>query len=248
MERQTRYLISDAAKLVEVESHVLRYWEEELGIPIKRNELGHRYYTEEDVECFKEVKSLKEQGLQLKAIRVVVRNGRLERTSGNPMIENGLLHGERLDKANENKRRTYESEGPEPGMSKEHGGQMIEIIASKELSEARQESVGFGAIGREEKSMRLQILLQHMISEAVKESNKELCDDIKESVLKEMDYQFRIQEEKEEVRETERNRREDEHYKKIDELLRSYSKKGKRKEKAEEKQSRLAARKKPSIV
>ena len=41
-------LISDAAKEVRVESHVLRYWEEELHLPIKRNELGHRYYTEED--------------------------------------------------------------------------------------------------------------------------------------------------------------------------------------------------------
>lgn len=221
MERQTRYLISDAAKLVEVESHVLRYWEEELGIPIKRNELGHRYYTEEDVECFKEVKSLKEQGLQLKAIRVVVRNGR---------------------------KKAYESGEPDSGMNKEHGRQMIEIIASKELSEPRNESVGFGAIGREEKSMRLQILLQHMIGEAVKENNKELCDDIKESVLKEMDYQFRLQEEKEEVREAERSRREDEHYKRIDELLRSYSKKGRKKEKAEERQRRIAARKKPSIV
>ena len=27
---ETRYLISEAAKLVQVESHVLRYWEEEL--------------------------------------------------------------------------------------------------------------------------------------------------------------------------------------------------------------------------
>ena len=44
------FLISDAAKKVEVEAHVLRYWEEELGLPIKRNELGHRYYTEEDVK------------------------------------------------------------------------------------------------------------------------------------------------------------------------------------------------------
>ena len=43
-------LISDAAKQVKVESHVLRYWEEELHLPIKRNELGHRYYTKEDVE------------------------------------------------------------------------------------------------------------------------------------------------------------------------------------------------------
>ena len=33
------YLISDAAKQVNVEAHVLRYWEEELDIPAKRNEL-----------------------------------------------------------------------------------------------------------------------------------------------------------------------------------------------------------------
>ena len=42
-------LISDAAKQVKVESHVLRYWEEELHLPIKRNELGHRYYTKEEM-------------------------------------------------------------------------------------------------------------------------------------------------------------------------------------------------------
>ena len=38
-------LISDAAKAVQVESHVLRYWEEELALPIRRNEQGHRYYA-----------------------------------------------------------------------------------------------------------------------------------------------------------------------------------------------------------
>ena len=54
-------MISDAAKQVKVESHVLRYWEEELHLPIKRNELGHRYYTKEDVERFKEIKSMKER-------------------------------------------------------------------------------------------------------------------------------------------------------------------------------------------
>lgn len=68
-------LISDAAKQVKVESHVLRYWEEELHLPIKRNELGHRYYTKEDVERFKEIKSMKERGLQLKAIKMILRMG-----------------------------------------------------------------------------------------------------------------------------------------------------------------------------
>ena len=29
-----RYMISDAARLVDVEAHVLRYWEDELELPI----------------------------------------------------------------------------------------------------------------------------------------------------------------------------------------------------------------------
>ncbi len=44
MDKQ-RYMISDAAALVNVESHVLRYWEEELELTVPRNEMGHRYYT-----------------------------------------------------------------------------------------------------------------------------------------------------------------------------------------------------------
>lgn len=71
---QTYYLISDAAKKVQVESHVLRYWEEELGLPIKRNELGHRFYTEEDIKRFISIKGLKEKGLQLKAIKLVLQD------------------------------------------------------------------------------------------------------------------------------------------------------------------------------
>ena len=35
---KVRYMISDAASLVDVESHVLRYWEDELELDIPRNE------------------------------------------------------------------------------------------------------------------------------------------------------------------------------------------------------------------
>lgn len=66
---EDHYLIKDAAEKVGVESHVLRYWEEELKMDIHRNELGHRYYTNKDVETLKKVKELKDRGLQLKAIR-----------------------------------------------------------------------------------------------------------------------------------------------------------------------------------
>lgn len=67
--KETRYLISETAKLVQVEPHVLRYWEEELGLFIKRNEMGHRYYTDKDLEIFQKIKELKKEGLQLKTIK-----------------------------------------------------------------------------------------------------------------------------------------------------------------------------------
>ena len=69
---EVRYIISDAAKKVCVEPHVLRYWEEELDLKIPRNEMGHRYYREKDIEMLKLVKQLKDKGFQLKAIKMEV--------------------------------------------------------------------------------------------------------------------------------------------------------------------------------
>ena len=70
--KERRYIISDASKLIEVESHVLRYWEEELGIDIPRNEMGHRYDTDYYIELLKRVKELKDGGFQLKAIKMLI--------------------------------------------------------------------------------------------------------------------------------------------------------------------------------
>ena len=69
---ETRYLISETAKMTQVEPHVLRYWEEELGLAIGRNEMGHRYYTDKDIQTFLTVKELKKKGLQLRAIRTIL--------------------------------------------------------------------------------------------------------------------------------------------------------------------------------
>lgn len=69
---EVRYMISEAAKRVNVESHVLRHWEEELGLQIGRTEMGHRFYTEEDVRLFHCIKELKEQGMLLKELKVLI--------------------------------------------------------------------------------------------------------------------------------------------------------------------------------
>lgn len=66
------YTVSEAVRLIGVESHVLRYWEEELDISIERTSQGHRVYSQKNVETFCRVKELREEGLQLKAIRRVL--------------------------------------------------------------------------------------------------------------------------------------------------------------------------------
>lgn len=203
-EKMSQYLlISDAAKEVRVESHVLRYWEEELRLPIKRNELGHRYYTEEDVAKFKQIKDMKERGLQLKAIKMILKDGKLDVLSeGQP--KDGIHPVKE-----EIKEALGESMPQEPHMA-------IDIVNTREMAEGSLES-------REEKSKRLQWLLQQLIRQTLQENNKELCREIKESVVKELDYQFRAREERDEERERIIAERNEEYYKKMDELLRKKS-------------------------
>ncbi len=68
---QVLYSVSEAVQRSGVPSHVLRYWEDELGLSIRRTAQGHRVYSEEDLDTFLRVKELKEKGIQLKAIRLL---------------------------------------------------------------------------------------------------------------------------------------------------------------------------------
>ena len=72
---EVRFMISEAAKKVQVESHVLRYWEDELHIPIGRTEMGHRYYTQDDIQLFCCIKKLMKPLIpELKSTRQIMRH------------------------------------------------------------------------------------------------------------------------------------------------------------------------------
>lgn len=202
MEQKTIYYISEAARKVQVESHVLRYWEEELELPIMRNEMGHRCYTEDNIRQLQEIKQLKEQGLQLKAIRTI-----LFRTPGKSSERAEDILMKKAEQAIE------EGTAAEMGLDKP---QRFVVALSKTKEELEEPGQGYEDPDKSQKAARLQYLLQHMITEAVKSANKELCTDVKESILKELDYQFRMQEERDE----ERWKKEEEHYRKIDEMIR----------------------------
>jgi len=68
MGEEVTYTISQAAKIVGVESYVLRFWEEELLLDIGRNAKGYRAYTKENIAILQKIKELKKEH-QLKDIR-----------------------------------------------------------------------------------------------------------------------------------------------------------------------------------
>ncbi len=179
----TIYYISEASKKVEVEPHVLRYWEDELKLSIARNEMGHRCYTGKDIETLRRIKQLKEQGLQLKAIRMVLQSsaGKEEETENKAFGNEAIA--EKVEDMVMKKAKKYMvtmSKGKETVLEMPEEGQEL-----KEYEEPLDDE-------REKKAKRLQYLLQHMMTDVVKSANREMCTEIKESILKELDYQLSL--------------------------------------------------------
>ncbi len=176
-----RYMISDAANIVNVESHVLRYWEEELELAIPRNEMGHRYYTEENIAQFQKIKEWKEQGYQLKAIRMMIHSG--QPAAGTGEFYGGQPAGELQTGGNNviQMNRDYVETVPKPMMEK-HSNSISNTV----------------------KLEQFQSMMLTIVKQAMEENNpalgKEVGVQVGDRVLKEMNYLMREQDEAEEER------------------------------------------------
>lgn len=129
---EARYLISEAARMAEVDAHVLRYWEEELELPIARNKMGHRYYTRQDIQIFQDIKELKKKGLQLRAIKDVIHRqmeaaGTVEIQPGGSRMAEGRREFDRIAKQAAEKEKKPEKEAPKEEESRQQ--QFQEILA-----------------------------------------------------------------------------------------------------------------------
>lgn len=195
---ETHYSISEAGKLVGVESHVLRYWEDELQLNIPRNGKSHRYYTELHIRLFQKIKELKEKGYQLKAIEQVLKK----------MIEGGgdVDPDEVLE---QNAVRALKEGAGAEDFEGESGLRIIH----------RQEGA-LATMTPEEKMEQFQEIMNHIIGNAIQTNNEALSDEISRQVndkmVQELEYMMRISDEKEEER-----------FKMLDETLRAYQKEGK---------------------
>ena len=260
------YLISEAAKEVCVENHVLRYWEEELALPVKRNSQGHRYYTVEDLNTFKRIKYLKEQGLQLKAIKLFLsKDGRLityhpkekdlENSEQNYSSEEKRgtetsaetsgtvdLTDVMNDKINRREKTAFIHQGDKITAFCKETSQRDRLEQDISRSDTAEQEKSMKVVidgeqirqeDRNEKVQKLQMILKLMIEEVLREYDsdlkeglkegisEQLCTDVKDAVIKEMDYQFRMQEEREEKRGQEREEKDQELLQRIEEILKT---------------------------
>ena len=177
---EVHYLISDASKKVDVEAHVLRYWEEELELDIPRNEMGHRYYTDLHIRLFKQVKNLKEKGYQLKAIKhalnqVLKKDGKAQ----------GELSDEILERDMSAALREFKEEDGNTSLSTVKGdtGSVVAI---------------------EEKMEQFQQIMNLIIGRALEVNNEKLSQDISSLVNdkmgKELEFLLQASDQKEEER------------------------------------------------
>lgn len=184
---EKRYSISDAARQVGVEAHVLRYWEEELEFEIPRNSQGHRYYRESDIGFLRQIKDLKEQGFQLRAIKILMPDIRkVEHMSGQELysLREELNQRVQLEEEQKTNRGRMGRVMPMPTNRTAEGG----------IQHTSQNNV---------KLEQFEALLRNMIRDTLQEqqeaSEQRISEAVSERMIKEMDYLMR---EKEDVQES----------------------------------------------
>lgn len=174
-----QFTITEAAKKLGVEAHVLRYWEDELTLDIKRNRQGHRYYDEKDIRMFKQIQELKEQGYMLKDVRDAIQ--KVKNMQGD---ESGTTSAS-IEHANEGEEKTMNL--------------VPRSYSDTELSaEQRQDNVV------DFKQAQLQAVMNKVVANAFRENKEMLMQSIKEEVtadvMRQFDTVMREKEEREEAR------------------------------------------------
>ncbi len=202
----SHYLISEASRLVDEESHVLRYWEEELALKIPRNDLGHRYYTEVQLEIFRTIKNLKQQGYQLKEIKQYLEkmeeDGRLPAGCSEDRETAGGVRDEAPQKEGEGQ------ESPLSGEAEEDSEGNVPLPAVQPAC-AAPVSDHQQARMQEFRELMTDIFVDAMEA-GLNRVTDEISDQVSSRVIKEVNYLDREREEREEDR-----------FKALDEAIRS---------------------------
>ena len=223
--KEKRYSISEASRLLEVENHVLRYWEEELELTIPRNELGHRYYREEEIQLLNCIKELKNKGFQLKAVKEVLPDLEQKKLIDvhkllATQVELENMGIEEKEEERDRDKEQVEEQSEESKAENITDCKVISMRKGDELSRnslVKRETAAVPLRENEEKMKEFESIMGRIIGKALRDHAESMGDvmgdRISNRVIREMDSVLEEQEEREEAR-----------YKKLDEAIRSHQK------------------------
>lgn len=176
------HTISDTARQLSVEPHVLRYWEDELDLQIHRNAKGHRFYVNSDLALLQNIKELKEKGFQLKAIKLLLPDiktvctydtqklYRLREELNNRVLEESMSH------------------------SMEHSAQVMPLHPHATSLDASYSNDMPKAVDSSDKLQQFENILHQMISSAltdcIGDTKEEICEEVSTRLLKEIPLPF----------------------------------------------------------
>lgn len=237
--------IREAAQKMKVETHVLRFWEEELGLLIPRNEMGHRYYGENELLLLKDVQKLKEKGFSLRAVKILLPETELVNQLddfGLEILKEELEKRFREDEEAENTPKIVVQ--PIHNIKEEpvvdEGSSDVQQTDSVKRAENQEDSSldvkpgtaadSSGLLSGEVNVTQFMEIIgrlfdsvleknNRLLFQCLEENNKrtlEMQQKLSEGILKEMDYRLRMQEEQQE-----------QYFKNMDEAIKSYQTGGK---------------------
>ncbi len=67
-----RYSITELSEALNITDHALRFYEKEFGLKIPKDNRGRRFYTTDHANIMYQIKDMRDQGLELKAIRKIL--------------------------------------------------------------------------------------------------------------------------------------------------------------------------------
>lgn len=226
---EVRYMISEAAKKLQVESHVLRYWEEELGLEIGRTDMGHRYYTEDDIQLFLCIQKLKNEGMLLRDLKFMIPeltatrkrlNAAKREKEADPAESADAAKAEKAPVSGElpNAAKTEKASvsGELPNAAKDGKASLpADPPVSSESSSltSAKPTAPEAEVIQVTQLEQVRSLIGDVLTDVVSANNETLKKDISRKVtsdvIREMDFLFQANE-----------RREEEHYRKLDVLIR----------------------------
>lgn len=213
---EVRFMISEAAKQVKVESHVLRYWEEELNLEIGRTEMGHRYYTKDDIQLFCCIKKLKDEGMLLKDLKPLIPELKLTRSK----LQRTSTETSKVLKTVEpvNKQDAVKVLKPaQPIAAIKNTYSKPDLNASAVPSDKKEKkdelSIKQAEVITVTQLEQVRSLIGDVLTEVVSSNNevlkKDITNTVTKDVIREMDFLFQAKE-----------RQEEEHFRKLDCLIR----------------------------